>query len=48
MRDSLFAYLLIACIVILLFHIILIFNDINKPKDEIKIMLDTYGKYKRV
>lgn len=48
MRDSLFAYLFTACIIILLFHLILIFNNLNKPKEEINIMIDTYGKYKRI
>ena len=48
MRDSLFAYIFLACIIILLFHLILIFNNLSKPKDEINIMIDTYGKYKRI
>ena len=48
MRDSLFSYLFTACVIVIVFYFILIFNDLNKPKDEINIMIDTYGKYKRI
>lgn len=48
MRDSLFAYLFTACVIVIIFYFILICNDLNKPKEEIYIMIDTYGKYKRI
>lgn len=48
MKDSLFAYFLAIFVILFVFYLILIFNDLNKPKNEIYLMIDTYGKYKRI
>ena len=48
MRDSSFAYIFLACTIIVIFHVILLCNNLNKTKQEINIMIDTYGKYKRI